>query len=182
MKFLHTISIVLLILINLTNVSAQSANSFPMDEETGRILYREVVKEQGDQNAFFNRAVAWINTQYVNPADATKVRDYASGKIEIRHRFMLKYTDNKGNVVDAGRVRYSLFLELKEGRYRYSLTSFDYVKATKFPVERWMNKEDPHYSEEWPKYLQQIDAFAQELITGLKAAMKPEIKKQEEEW
>ena len=47
----------------------------PVDPDTKLITYKEVVTVTGTPAELFNRAIEWINKQYKNPADATKVRE-----------------------------------------------------------------------------------------------------------
>ena len=105
------------------NVKAQETVKLPVDPDTKLITYKEVVTVAGTPAELYNRAIEWINKQYKNPADATKVRDQASGIIEIIHRIEINRID-KGATIMVGRVDYSMKLEMKEGRFRYTITRF----------------------------------------------------------
>ena len=176
MKYLSVIFLSVLLVTSFVSVSQQS--KFPVDEETGLITYKEVVNEEGTKQDFFNRAVGWINSFYKNPVDVTKVRDPESGIIKGLHRFKIKNTDKDGNQLDAGVVQYRFVLEFKDGRYRYTLTEFVLRQASKIPVEKWLNKNDPQSK----SYLKQIDKFAQNWIASLKQGMQPKVEKKDDEW
>jgi hypothetical protein len=172
-----------ILLIFLTGfLSAQQSEKFPIDEATGQITYQEVVEEEGDKEEFFNRAIGWINEFYANPVDVTKTRDPKSGIIKGLHRFNIKNTDEDGNTVDAGKIQYQFTLEFKEGRYRYTLYDFILRGASRFPVERWLDKEDPQYDQHSQSNLDQIYDFAQDWIKSLKEGMKPEVEKTDDDW
>ncbi len=176
MKYLSVIFLSVLLVTSFVSVSQQS--KFPVDEETGLITYKEVVNEEGTKQDFFNRAVGWINSFYKNPVDVTKVRDPESGIIKGLHRFKIKNTDKDGNQLDAGVVQYRFVLEFKDGRYRYTLSEFVLRQASKIPVEKWLNKNDPQSK----SYLKQIDKFAQNWIASLKQGMQPKVEKKDDEW
>lgn len=158
-----------------------TAPKMPFDPETKLITYQEVVTTSGTPLELYNRAIEWINKQYKNPADATKVRNPSSGLIEIIHRIELSRKE-KGVTVGSGIVDYSMKLEMKDGRFRYTITNFNLKDVSRQPVERWMDKDDKSYSPLWDDYLKQVDAFTLNLIESLKQGMQPPAPKQPDVW
>lgn len=173
------IYISLIVFVTIQGLPAFSqSNNLPIDEETGLITYQEVVEEEGSKQEFFNRAIGWINNFYKNPVDVTKTRDPESGKIKGIHRFKIKDIDEDGTNIDAGVVQYEFILELKDGRYRYTLTNFVLRQSSKIPVENWLDNSDPQSK----SYLKQLNTFAQDWIISLKEGMKPQIEKSDDDW
>jgi hypothetical protein len=82
----------------------------------------------------------------------------------------------------AGIVIYTLEIYLKEGRYKYKLTQIQWKKASKYPIERWLDKSAPTYLKKYEFYLKQVDAEAKRVITSLKEGIKQKKKKEEENW
>lgn len=158
-------------------------SQIPVDETTKKITYKEVVTvEGGIPSKMYNQCIEWVNSQYVNAADATRVRDPESGIIEIRHRIKVYNVDKDGNkTTDAGIVQYDLKLEFKDGRYRYTFTSFNVLTVSRFPLERWLDKNDPAYTPACDLYIQQVDKAVREIIASLKEGMKPKVVK-EDNW
>ncbi len=154
----------------------------PVDDQTGKIMYRDVVEEEGNKKEFFIRAVEWINKYYPNPFQVTRTRDAETGEIEGLHRFKISNALEDGTEVDAGTMQYSFLLEFKDGRYRYTLTDFAMRQSSKVPAEKWLDTNDPLYQTRYKNYLEQIDAFAQDWISSLKEGMKPEKVIKEDEW
>lgn len=154
----------------------------PVNENTGLITYQEVVETKGNTNELYNRAIGWINSFYANPASATRVRNPESGIIDILHRFRISYEDDSGAQRDAGMVSYELLLELRDGRYRYTMSNFTLRQASRFPVERWLDKTDRAYNPNWDIYLNQVDEFSRNLIESLKQGMEPEVIIEVDEW
>ncbi|MCD4698806.1 MAG: DUF4468 domain-containing protein [Bacteroidales bacterium] len=176
MNFIYAFIISVFLFSSLFSEAQQS--SFPVDEETGLITYKEVVEEKGDPQSFYNSAIGWINEYYANPVDVTKTRNPETGLIKGLHRFRIKNTGKDGNQSDAGTIQYRFTLEFKEGRYRYTLTEFILRHGSKIPVEKWLNKSDPQSK----SYLKQLDDFAQAWIENLKKGMKPKVEKTDDDW
>lgn len=161
--------------------SAQENTAFPVDKDTKLITYQEVVQQNGTQDELYIRGIDWINKYYKNPADVTRVRNRESGVIELMHRIELQNMDGETKV-SAGTVNYELKIEFKPGRYRYTVTNMTLRQASRFPIERWLNKDDQNYSPLWDNYIQQVDTKVKEIIANLKAGMQPVEVKPEEKW
>lgn len=155
--------------------------TIPVDPDTKLITYKEVVTVTGTPTELFNRAIEWINKQYKNPADATKVRNPQTGLIEIIHRIELTRDEN-GVTRPAGIVDYSMKLEMKEGRYRYTITNYNYKEVSRKPIEYWMDKKDKAYTPAWDNYLKQVDDATRKMIESLKLGMQPPSPKKPDEW
>jgi hypothetical protein len=152
----------------------------PVDETTKKITYQEVVTMEGGVPAkMYNQCMAWINSFYTNPADATRVRDPENARIDIRHRIQLYNVDKNGLKTNGELVQYDLALEFKEGRYRYTFTNFNVIRTSKFPLERWLDHNDPAYTPVCDTYIQQVDAEVKNIIKSLKEGMKPKVVKQD---
>jgi len=152
----------------------------PVDEDSKLITYKEVVTQEGDVPKLYNTAIAWVNANYENPTEATRVRDVEDGKLEIRHRFKIFNTDKKGVKTDAYVINYTLKLEFKPGKYRYTFTDFTVAAVSKYPLERWLDKKDPQYTPACEDYLAQINNTVNELIASLKKGMVPKVIKKDD--
>jgi hypothetical protein len=182
MKTFRVNILAFLFVLSVSSLVAQEVTSIvPVDPDTKLITYKEVVQVPGTPGELFNRAVEWINTQYKNAADATKVRNPQTGLIEIIHRIELT-KDEKGLTRPAGIVDYSMKLEMKEGRYRYTITNFNYKDMSRKPIEFWMDKKDKAYTPEFDNYLKQVNDFTLKLIESLKKGMQPPAPKKPDEW
>lgn len=155
----------------------------PVDHKTKLITYQEVVSEDGTANDFFNRAVNWVNITYKNPTSVTSVRDPQSGIIEGSYRFRIyKATEEENVDMEWGTILYTFKLEFKEERYRYSFTNFLLKASSRYPLERWLNKDDPAYNTQNEEKLMKVNLFMEELVSSLKVTMKPVEVIEEEEW
>ena len=182
MKIIFLMIVASALMLSGLNVIAQDqVTKIPVDPETKLIAYKDVVTVTGTSAELYNRAIEWINTQYKNPADATKVRDQASGVIEIVHRIELTKIE-KGATLVAGRVDYSMKLEMKEGRFRYTITNFNVKDVSRQPLERYMDKQDKAYTPACDDYLKQVDDFTLKMIESLKQGMQPPAAKKPDTW
>ncbi len=152
----------------------------PVDEDTKLITYKEVVNQEGDVQKLYNTAIAWVNANYENPTEVTRVRDAENGKLELRHRFKIFNTDKKCIKTDAYIINYTLKLEFKPGKYRYTFTDFTIAAVSKYPLERWLDKKDPQYTPACEDYLAQIDSIVNSKIESLKEGMVPKVIKKDD--
>jgi len=176
------LSVLINFILDVSAFSQSGTARIPVDEETGLIVYRDVVNEEGTKDQFFNRAIGWINEFYPNPVDVTKTRDPETGIIKGLHRFKIQDTDPEGNMMDAGIVQYEFDLEFKAGRYRYTIRDFVLKDQSKIPVEKWLDKKDPFYNPVWENYLDQLNDFSRDWIESLKEGMKPKGKIKDDQW
>lgn len=171
----------LLMLASLNPLAAQ-VKTIPFDAEARKIKFQQVIEEEGSQNELFNRCVFWLNDYYKDPVRITSVRDAPSGKIMGKHTIRLKYTDDKGIEHDGPSVYYEFTIEVRENRYRYTITDLLLKTASRFEIERWLDKEDSAYDPRWADYLDQIAEYVDQWSAFLIQKMKPEPKPTEDIW
>ncbi|MEI8006198.1 MAG: DUF4468 domain-containing protein [Bacteroidota bacterium] len=164
------------------SVAAQTAShGLPIDPETKKISYKDVVTQEGNPGYLYDKAIQWFNYYYLSPASVYSVQDRVNGKIEGLGRLRIYNNDIKtGTHTDGGIVTYLIKIEFKESRFRYTLTDFNLKLASRYPIEKWMNKEDPLYNPNWDAYLYQVDTTMQRLVSTLKEKMKPIVVKKDE--
>jgi hypothetical protein len=159
---------------------SQKAN-VPVNEDTGLITWQAVVEQNGEPITLYNRCIEWINSQYKNSQEVTKVRKPEEGLIVINHGIRLYDTLDDGNIVASNTVvNYVLRLEFKENRYRYTFTDFTMKAMSRYPLERWLDEKDATYSLKWNGYLVQVDAEVSRLIKSLKEGMIEKVVKPDE--
>ena len=117
--------------------------TIPIDTETNKIKFQGVVEEEGDKYELFKRSIYWLNSTYKDPVRVTSVRDKETGKIVGRHRFRIYYWDRDSIKHIGGMINYTFTVEMKDGRYRYTIDEIVLKSATNIPVEKWLDKDDP---------------------------------------
>ncbi|MBN2728895.1 MAG: DUF4468 domain-containing protein [Bacteroidales bacterium] len=161
---LFTLSIVLFIV-----VKAQ----VPVDSDTKLITYQDVVDEAGIKDTLYNRGITWVNTYFKNPANVFRTRDPEKGEFSGRHRIRMVDTDEEGVEMNSNTiVDFAFKIECKENRYRYTIDDFTMKAQSKYPLERWLDKEDPTYLTKYDDYLSQVNTHVLGLIADIKEGMK----------
>ena len=178
-------SINLLLTYLLVNTLAFSQNPdtvklVPVDEETNLITYQETENQVGTKSELYNRANDWFKSYYPNPGNVTKIKDIEKGLLTGIARLRIFDYDKKGNKFPAGTIQYSIKVDLKDGKYRLTLSKFNLLGASYFPLERWLN-EPKLYTKRNKIFLKQLDDKMKELIINFHTLMLPK-KKPDTDW
>jgi hypothetical protein len=160
--------------------TSNPAPQMPVDPDSKLIMYREVVEQEGTKDILYDRGSSWFSSYYKSPSSVFKIQDKVNGKIEGLGRCVITFVDDQGIKRDGGIIQYNIKLELKENKYRYTLTDFNLKAASRSPIEKWMNKNDPGYNTQWDSYLYQLDTTMISLVRNLKEGMKPKVIKKDE--
>ncbi|OQA12711.1 MAG: hypothetical protein BWY67_00122 [Bacteroidetes bacterium ADurb.Bin397] len=156
----------------------------PTNTETGLFSYTEVVEVPSVSKAeLYKRALAWANTYFKNPTDVIREKNEETGEILCKARFrIMNEADKDGVATNAGDVMYSLTISLKDGKYKYELTKFNWQQKSAFPIERWKDINSPSFIPAYAYYLKQADDKAKEITSSLKKGMLATGKKANAEW
>lgn len=159
----------------------------PIDNETKLITYDNVVAltdiKESKKDDLYNKALAWANAFYKNPTDVIREKNQESGKIICKARFKIQNEkDKSGFASDAGVVQYTLTLMVKDGRYRYQISAFNWKQLSYYPIERWLDSSSPSYNPSYAYYLIQVNDYAYSLIADLEKFMAMKKKEKKDDW
>lgn len=145
----------------------------PVDPITHLITYEAVTQVQGaTTEVLYKRAFDWFNSYYKNPTEVIRENDIENGKIVGKPRFRISNPpDKEGTKTDAGLVQYTITVGVKDGRFKYELTEFNWKQTSYYPLERWMDTKAQTYTPVYNHYLTQTDDYVKEMIKNLKRAM-----------
>ncbi len=76
----------------------------------------------------------------------------------------------------------NLLKENTETKFRYEITNIFKKASTKYPIEKWMNKDAKTYSKAYDYYLLQVDDYMKDVIKSLKEYMAANHEKKAEDW
>lgn len=159
-----------------------TGQDLPMDEETGRVKYEEILDQPGEDKELYERALDWFDDFYPNARVVIEEKEPEIGKITAKHKFMLQIPDKKGVMRDVDFIKYTLKVWVKDNKFRYMITDINVQHTVYYGIEEWMDPEHRD-AEQNPAKLQGIDTFFQEMITSLKEGMEPEKEeKDEDDW
>ncbi len=96
-----------------------SAQTLPVDAGTGKITYLEVVDASGASPEDLGKVVKeWATKQgFIIKEDATNKLVYDAFSV-------IEYPGVSGSTLEKGKVKFSLSVFFKDGKYRYILTDF----------------------------------------------------------
>lgn len=130
----------------------------------GKCFYQEVVDINGvSQDELFKRASNWVVTAYVSAPDVINQQDPDQGRIVTKGYFTINY------VMNTMKNFHTLKIEVKDGRYRYTVNELYFVNSGGKVIEI-----ERHFK----GYRKKVNKEVIELVADLKKAMATEA----EEW
>lgn len=118
----------ILLLLATAVVAKDKAPRPPKDDETGKYTYQGVAKVEGvDADVLYSRAKAWIATAYTSANDVIQLDDQEAGRIIVKGNFPFTALGNEFW------IDHTLTVEIRDSRYRYTLT--DFVVDGRRPME-----------------------------------------------
>jgi len=175
------ISIISFFILISAKVYSQDTYGFPIDETTGKIHYKEVVKVDGMQNDLYIRAQKWLHEFFRNASSVIRKLDQDHGVIEGRRVMKTVVKDKKGREKPAGNIKYTFRIEVKDGRYRVRLFDFVQASAGSKPLENWFEDTDEKVKAIHTQIFEQIKNDVKTLLASLKKGMRPK-KIEVDEW
>ncbi|MCR5013977.1 MAG: hypothetical protein K6A28_04280 [Bacteroidales bacterium] len=168
-----------LVALLLVSAAFSQTATIPISAKTNKICFQKVVPTEGTTTEVFNRiAGEWLRSAYKNPMAVVTGNDGST--ITGKHNIQIDCEDEVKTKCPV--VNYKFTVEVREGRIRYTITDFTLNSKSRFPIERWLDKEDPQYDPAWAGYLDQIAAFAEAWGKNLEEKLIPEQRVEEEEW
>lgn len=100
------------------------AQTLPLDPETKKVTYFEVIEVDGASKALLYKRAKNFGTS--DPGAILK-NDTASGVYSTKGKFTLTYPAPMKGMNHSGAVEYTMTLFIKDGRYKYVLSDFIHV-------------------------------------------------------
>jgi hypothetical protein len=165
--------LLILFFISIGSTSICLSQELPKDEKTGAFSYQEVVIIDGiNSGELYSRAKAWIAETYRSANDVIQLDDKESGRLIVKGSFRITYYMNPAWVY------HTLTLEVKDGRYRYTLTDFV------FDNNQWAAplEEEKKFLGNKKRLHRQVVNCANQSITALKNAMERATPATDDDW
>jgi hypothetical protein len=146
----------------------------PIDENTKLVTYKDVVQMKGTPSELYDRAYTWANKYYKNPTVVITRADKQKGELECVSNIPIYTLAKDGTTrVSAGYVYYTLTIEARESRYRFTITKIHKREQAQFPIEKWLDKSRPEWTVVRYDHLHQIDEAVKILMKDICEGMKP---------
>jgi hypothetical protein len=158
-----------------------SAQNLPTDPETKKITYQETVNMDSLTKAqLYERCKNWMTNYYKSTKfdmDDKINKIATSGYFLVTLTYDFKYKSENN-------VSYSITFNLKEGKYRYTITDFRFYKVsagpkTIIPAETAYAKMTTVNKKE---FVTQVTAEINKLIEDMKIAIKTGKMKDQDDW
>lgn len=174
------------------SLNAQDYTKPTINDKTGRVVYMDVIEVSGmsQENIYINLK-SWIAHTYNSYQDVVQFDDKDNHKIMLNSRFTV-YNKMKGLRNDYGDMKYSLTLEARDGRFRYTITDFIHngnpVKKIKDggPIEELYDTDDKimfvSMQSTYDNFLYQTEIYIQDLITSLTQYMNENKIAADDDW
>jgi len=116
----------LLLSVILITSSISHAQKFPIDQETQKITYTEVVDAPGiKKDDLYNRAKTWYVTGTGITKIALELEDKETGKLLGKVNNPVKVNNPPlNNKFEVGSVSYTITIIVKDDKYKYTFTDF----------------------------------------------------------
>lgn len=151
----------------------------PINEETKMITYEEVVNLEGvNKDELRIRLDAWFKGFFKNAPSV--LQEQTNDMMLGKHAFNI-YKDVDGQKVQAGLVKYTFRIGIKDGKYKYTLSDIFLFQSPKLPVEKWLDENSPNKADNY-NYLNQTDTFMKDFVASLKKAMSEGKKVKKDDW
>lgn len=145
----------------------------PMDNITNKITYEEVVDAPGKTaDELYRKILAWYRAYFKNPGEVIRENDSIGKSVTGKPRFRISNPpDKEGTKTDGGLVQYTITVAAKDGRFKYTLTDFNWKGLSYYPCERWYDTALPSHTPAMDEYLRQTDNYAKTTAADLKNAV-----------
>ncbi|WMJ75219.1 DUF4468 domain-containing protein [Cytophagaceae bacterium ABcell3] len=155
----------------------------PIDEETGKVMFSEVVPvDNNNQKDLFTKA---RNVGSSKKEDILK-DDEAEGIFKTKGKFGVKYPSPMRGMMHDGTVSYTLSIMVKDGRYKYEITDFEHSspKASGGKLESKLPECGKYTLTEsgWSTIKKETKKEVEGIIENLKAAMAKAPAADKDDW
>ena len=141
----------------------------PMDAITNKITYENVVDVPGkNATEIYQKIMDWFQGYYKNPGEVIRQNDTTKHEVTGKPRFRISNPpDKEGNKTDGGLVQYTITVAAKDGRFKYTLTDFNWKGISYYACEKWYDTALPSHTQAMDDYLLQTDNYAKTTVADL---------------
>lgn len=180
--------LLLLVIPNFANAQTdKEIPVLPVDTTTLKVIYSEVIKvDSATTDALYSRAKIAVNTIFKSGKDATQIQDEQAKQIIVKGN--IEPVINDGLMLRSfGHIWFSLTIQCKDGRYKYSITDFDHKGFTnKYPMfdagEITNNKSKYFSKAQWARFINFLNANAIDMVKQIKIAMSDKANSNSQNW
>lgn len=111
--------------------SISNAQNFPVDKETSKISYTEVVGIQGVSKAeLYARGATWFAKTYGSSKAVLEISDKEDGKLMGKALTEVSFKNPPLGTRYGGLVNYTITVQVKDDKYKYTITDLSHISGT----------------------------------------------------
>ena len=147
--------------------------SMPVDDVSKLITYKKVVSVNDiKKDSLYKKGLSWFFSYYKNPRGVIKSQNPADGKIIGRPQFkILNPPDKNGTESMNGIIYYTITTSYKDGKCKIEIADINLEQASKFPIEKWLDKSQKTYTTAYNYFLKQINDYMKKTVKSFEDAM-----------
>jgi hypothetical protein len=155
----------------------------PVDEATKLITYTNVINVDAKKDSLYKKGLKWFNSYYKNPKGVIKTQNPEEGKISGKPQFkILNPPDKNGTPSMRGIIYYTITTFYKDGKCKYEITDINLEQASKYPVEKWLDKSSKSFSPVFNYFIKQIDDNIKTTVKSFENYMKASTASKNDAW
>lgn len=146
----------------------------PVDSITGRVTYTGVLHvDSTSAEELFNRATLWYASTFPSAKAAMELSDRQAGVIvsDPKVNFPAYFIMNNGTRRESGSVRFSLKIQCKEGRFKYTLTDLVHVHPQGYTIPFEVTSQLSYRQYLWTSLKNEANKSVVQLIQSLSKSM-----------
>jgi hypothetical protein len=172
----NSIILLFIILGCLIETPIYSQDIFPIDKETGEIVYSGVVNvDSTNSKELYVRAHEWFANTFKSAKDVIQLDDKEAGKIVGKGFYDAGIPKSYGGIIHSpliGSVNFTVEIQTKDGKYKYVFTIFSWqdidLKSASIRRDVLVQKS---LDKDWLEIKKDVNARMLAIIDGLKKSM-----------
>ncbi|WP_207429356.1 DUF4468 domain-containing protein [Pedobacter sp. SYSU D00535] len=161
-----------------------SADTWPIDSLTGRIKFTEVVNQAATKEQLYLKAKRWVGEIFNSAKAVTEIDDKEGGMMVVKGFSPINLKHSYG--VTRMRLMYSIKLDFKDQKYRYSISDLEYEgeptamvpNPPKINSEAWLINWEKNWEAEMQKSGIKLNARQMEKAKADSRLLHPQYQKQ----
>jgi hypothetical protein len=157
--------------------------NLPIDSSTKTITYSKIISINASKDSLFSKGKSWFYSYFKNPVGVIRQEDLQKGIILGKHQIKVLNPPDKNKIQTIrGIVQYTINTQYKDNKVRIIVNEINLRETSYMPIERWLDKKAPEFTEKNYYYLEQIDKEINALIKNFEEYMTKPLSTKKEDW
>ncbi|MGB3466065.1 MAG: DUF4468 domain-containing protein [Cyclobacteriaceae bacterium] len=178
--------LIVLLLVMPYSLFAQDIKAYQVDKElqkdsNGLVFYQGVIDSDLKKDKIFIKLSEWFTSTFDTPESLITFSDLGEGKIIGKGSYKM-YTKSKIGVTNFYYVSFNIKLEIKEGKYRYTLDNFIFIgdRTARYKKQELHSDKPPAFVSK--KIWRGIKNYSAHHIEDIISDMKVSVNDKNDDW